>query len=367
MKKESITLRQAVSMVALFIIGSSLVLGISRNSKQDAWISLLITFAAVAPIAYIYARLMNRYPGKNLFDICVEAFGKVFGRIVIVLFAWYAFHLGALVLRNFSEFIQVTAFNNMPQVISLMAFTILIIWVVRRGPEVLGRWASIALPVLLVMVAFTILLLVKDMRLSNLLPVGENLPDVPRDAFNNFSFPFAETVLFIGVLNTLKQGYKPGRALLYGLMIGGAVLLFGMYFRNALTLGFPALGDSTFPSYDAVSVIIAGGFISRIEGVIGANLLMAGFVKVSICLMVASKGVAKLFNAEDYRPYVAPLGLMMVALASIVYKNTMEMFDFLPVYAYYAFPFEVIIPIALCIVAEVKFIIKSKKENKQPA
>lgn len=367
MKKESINQRQAVSMIGLFVVGSSLVFGLSRNSKQDSWMAILIALAAIMPIIYIYARLLARFPGKGLFDICIEVFGKVIGKIFIALLVWYAFHLGSLVMRNFSEFIQVTAFNQMPQTISLLAIAILAIWVGRRGVEVLGRWCSIVLPVLIIIVSITVLLLIKDMHLSNLLPVGENLATIPKDSFTDFSFPFAETVLFLCVLNTLKSDSKPGKAWVYGVLIGGAVLLFGSFFRNALVLGFPLLGDATFPSQVTVSVIIAGNFISRIENVVGANLLMAGFVKISICLIAAAKGTARLFEADDYRPYVAPLGLAMVALASIVYTNIMQMFAFLGVYKFYAFPFQVIIPLLLCITAEIKFIIKGRKEKKQPA
>jgi spore germination protein KB len=251
----------------------------------------------------------------------------------------------------------------MPQTVSLLSGIVLVIWAARGGSETLGRYASIALPVLLAVVALTVVLMIKDMRLENLMPVGENLHEVPRDALNNFSFPFAETVLFLGVLNTIKPGEKSGRAWLYGILIAGATLLFGMYFRNALVLGFPLLGDVIFPSYSATSVIIAGGFVSRIEAVVGANLLIAGLVKVGVCLLVCSKGVASLLGEREYRPYVAPLGLLMVALASIVYKNTIEMFEFLPVYAYYAFPFQVALPLLLCVAAEIKMKLKRKKER----
>jgi spore germination protein KB len=361
MKKEIITQKQAVSMIALCAVGSSLVLGLSRNSKQDAWMAVLIAIAAVMPFLYIYARLMRRYPGKNIFDICIEVFGRTFGKIVIAFFAWYAFHLGSLVFRDFSEFIQITAFNEMPQTISLLCLAVLVIWVVRGGPETLGRWASFALPVLIAIVAATFLLLIKDMHLNYLLPVGEHLNEVPRDAFDDFAYPFAETALFLSVLNTLKPGDRPGRAWLSGILIAGAVLLFGMFFRNALVLGFPLLGNVYFPSYNAVSIIIAGNFLSRIEGVVGANLLISGFVKISVCLMTVSKGCARLFDAGDYRPFVAPLGLLMVALASIVYNSIMELFDFLPVYEIYAVFFTCSIPLALCITAEIKFIIKERK------
>ncbi len=365
MGKEQITMKHGASMVALFVIGSSLVLGISNNSKQDAWISVLIAFAAMLPIIYIYSRILSRYPGMHVFDICIAVFGKIIGRVVIVLLVWYAVHLGALVMRNFSEFIHITAFNQMPQTVSLLAFAVLLIWATRSGVETLGRYSSVALPVLLVVVGLTVVLLIKDMKLDNLLPIGENLPQVPRDAFNNFSFPFAEVVLFLAVFNTLKTGDKPGKAWLYGLLVGGAALLFGGAFRNVLVLGYPAVTDMTFPSYGATSVIIAGGFLSRIEAVVGANILMAGLVKVSVCLMAASRGVATLIGESDYRPYVAPLGLLMVALASIVYQNTMEMFSFIKVYSFYAFPFQVLIPVVLAIGAEIRFAIGRKGEKKE--
>jgi spore germination protein KB len=362
MKKATISQNQAISIVAMFVMGSSLVLGLARSSKQDTWISLSIAVIAVMPFIYIYARLMKRFPGKNLFDISIEVFGKVLGKIVIALYAWYSFHLGAMVLRNFSEFMEIRVFEHMPQYISLLCMGILVIWVVRRGPEVLGRWSVITLPITLFIVVATTALLFKDMHPEYLLPIGENLHDVPKDAFSNFSYPLGETVLFLGLLNALKHGDKPGKVWLYGILIGAGALMLS-FFRNIMSMGLPLLGDKNFPSYDSTSLIIAGSVISRIENVVGANLLLCGFVKISVCLMAATKGIAKLFNSDDDHPFVAPLGLLMVTLGGIVYSNAMEMFDFLNVYSYYSFPFQVIIPLLLCITAEIKFIVKSKKEK----
>jgi spore germination protein KB len=369
MGKEKITQKQAVSMVALFVVGSAMVLGVSKESMQDAWIAYFAAFAAAVPVIYVYARILGRYPGKSFFDICTEVFGKIGGKIAAALFSWFALHLGALVMRNFSEFIQVTAFNEMPQTISLLCMAILSIWIVRRGAETMGRWSAIVLPVVIFVVVVTILLLVKDFHPSYLLPVGEYLPQVPKDAWNGFSFPMAETVLFLGVLDTLKPGDRHGRAWLFGLSIGVAVLLFGGFLRNAMTLGFPLEKDLSFPSYGAVSIIIAGNFISRIENAVSTDLLLCGFIKISVCLMAASRGFASICGADDYRPYVAPVGLVMMALASVVYKNIMEMFAFIDIYPYYAFPVEVLLPLILCITAEIRLLIRGRKERggKAPA
>jgi spore germination protein KB len=94
--------------------------------------------------------------------------------------------------------------------------------------------------------------------------------------------------------------------------------------------------------------------LSRIEIVIGMNFVLAGIVKITLCLLAAAKGTARLFGIGDYRRLVMPMGLLMVALCAILYKNTMELFSFLPVYQYYALPFQVVIPMIVWIAAEVK-------------
>lgn len=362
MKREFITPKQAISLVAVFVMGSSLTLGISAESMQDGWIAFLFAIAAVMPVIYVYARLLSRYPGKNLFEICTEVFGRIAGKIIIVLFVWYAFHLGALVMRNLSEFIQVRVFSPMPQTISLLSLAVLAIWASKRGVEVLGRSAIVLLPISLFILLCTTALLLKNMHPFYLLPIAENMDSVPRDAFVDFSFPLAETVLFLGLLHHVTGKGKPGKVWLYGLLIGGAALLLA-YFRNVMTLGFPLHNDKWFPSYDATSIIIVGTFISRIENFVGVNMLILVFLKTSVCLLVAAKGCAQLFDANDYRPFVAPLGLLMAAFAGMVYKSTMEMFGFVSVYPYYAFPFEVLIPLALCLTAEIKFILKRSTEK----
>lgn len=362
MRKEIITQKQAVSMVAMFIFGTSLVLGLSRFSKQDVWIAMLLSLAAMLPTLYIYVRLMKRYPGKNLFDICIGVFGKFFGRVFVLLFVWSAFHMGAMSLFTFVEFKQIRVFVNMPPIISLLLLSPLVIWCARRGVETLGRWSAVTLPIVLFIILATTALLIKDMKPQNLLPVGENLADLPRDAFANYGLPFAQIFLFLGLFDSLEKNGKPGKALLVGLLIGWGGLLIS-FFRNIMVLGLPLLGERFFPSYDAISIIIVGTVVSRIENIVGTNLLLCGFVKMTVDLIVAAKGFARLVGAEDYHPIVVPLGLLMAGFSMILFKNALEFFEFLQPYSYYLVFFELLLPLALCIGAEIKSIVKGKKDK----
>ena len=110
-----------------------------------------------------------------------------------------------------------------------------------------------------------------------------------------------------------------------------------------------------FPSYAAVSRIKIGDFLQRIEVFVSLEFIFGIFIKSSICLLVACKGIGKMFNLKDYRSIVIQTGLLMIYFSYTIYDNSMEMeYWAFKVYSYYAFPFQVILPIIIWILAELK-------------
>ena len=102
--KEVINQKQATVMMSTFIIGSTAVLGVGSRAKQDVWIAFILAMVMVGIIFIVYGRILKLFPGKGLYEILESLFGKVMGKIISLLFIWYAFHLGALVIRNITEF-----------------------------------------------------------------------------------------------------------------------------------------------------------------------------------------------------------------------------------------------------------------------
>jgi spore germination protein KB len=111
---------------------------------------------------------------------------------------------------------------------------------------------------------------------------------------------------------------------------------------------------SYFPSYVTARILHIGDFFARIEGTISINFILAGLTKIAICLMAATKGIARLFGLKSHRQIVVPVSSLVLALCAIVYNNIMEMFDFIRFYQVYAIPFQIIIPLIIWIAAEVK-------------
>ena len=81
----------------------------------------------------------ERYPFSQvrIYTISlITVFGKLVGSIITVIYSIYAFHLGALVLRNFGEFIKIVAMPETPLIFTLFCMGILSIIAARLGIEV---------------------------------------------------------------------------------------------------------------------------------------------------------------------------------------------------------------------------------------
>jgi spore germination protein KB len=354
MQKEQITDKEAIFLLIIFVIGTSLILGVGGEAKNDIWIAEIVGIIMFIPMLFVYSRILSLFPGKDLFDVLNMTLGKVAGKIVAIIYIWYAFHLGALILRNFGEFINVVAMPETPMLVPLLCLGLVCITGVRLGIEVLGRTTAYFFPFIIFIVVLVELLGISELHLNYIKPVlGNGLRPILMGGFQTFSFPFAETVLLIGVFSSLKTKKSSFKVYCWGVGSSAFIILI-VTLRNIAVLG-GMLDSFKFPSYAAVSRISIGDFLQRIEVTVSIVFLYSAFIKSSICLLVACKGIEKVLNLKNYRTIVIQTGLLMIYLSYIVYDNSMEMRQWaFKVYPYYTFPMQVILPIIIWIFAEIK-------------
>ncbi len=296
-------------------------------------------------MCFVYSRLLKLFPGKNLFDIVEEIFGSIVGKAITLIFIWYFFHLGALIIRNITEFIQIISFAETPQFFVAIFIGLLVIYMVKSGIEVLARWTEFVLPIIIFIIILTICLSAPKMDFNHLKPVLYNgFKPAFQGAYTLFTFPFS----------SLKQQDKCFKVYSLSLIMFGIILLLTSL-RNILVLGDSSINIFYFPSYSAVSMINIGNFLQRIEVVVSIILILSSIAKLSVCLFATSIGVSKLFNFDDYKLVAAPICLLMLNLSFIIYNSTMEMFDWIATTnLYYSIPFQIILPLAILIIAEIK-------------
>jgi len=338
----------------MFICGSSVVIGGSSEAGQDSWISLLLAFACVIPIILFYARIMRLYPDKDIFEIFEVLFGKIIGRVFTVLMSWYALDLCALVVVNFSQFIEIMAMPETPQLPLMIVMLALTAFLAASGVETLGKWAVVTLPILCLIVAVTVIMALKQMDFTNILPIfGTGFSKIAAGSQRIFTFPLAETVLFLGLAGSIKKQTNPYKLYIYATSFAVLILLV-VIVRNIELLGPALMKIEYFPSYITARIINISDFLTRIEGSISMNFIMAGITKITLCLLVAAKGIAHLFGISNYRKILIPVSLLVLSISAILYKTAMEMFAFLETYQYYALLFQIIIPVIVWVFAEIK-------------
>jgi spore germination protein KB len=355
MQKESITQQQASCILVMFIFGSTLVFGVGTEVGRDIWISLTLTIAMIIPAVLIYARIIRLFPGKNLFELVEELFGSAFGKVLTCVFVWYAIHLAASVLRNFTDFIQVTALPDTPQLPVAVLLLAVIVYLTKCGMEVFGKWALVTFIIICVIIPITVVLSVPSMKWSNLLPIMDNeWGDILTATYQQFSLPFGEVVLFLGVANSLRRENSPYKAYLYGILCAGAISIV-ILLRNITVLG-PAMMESVYyPAFVAGRIINPSEFFARMESVIAMNYLFAGITKMSFCIFVAAKGMTRLFNLQDYKKLLIPVCLLCLMFSLISYNSVTHLFDFVKnYYPIYVIPFQILIPLLIWITAEIK-------------
>ncbi|WP_342564111.1 endospore germination permease [Paenibacillus sp. FSL R7-0345] len=365
MGKEIIPGGQSISIVILFIIGSSLFMGTSGESGNSSWIAIILAVLLAIPLMLIYARLHTLFPGKNLYDMLIIVFGGVIGRVFCCLYIWYTLHLGSLVLRNFGEFSKTVALTSTPMLAPMLIIGLLCIWVVNAGMEVVGRSAKFLLLFTLAVIIVVQLLSIPKYEYEHLKPVLDSgWGPVFADMAGTFTFPFAEIVVFLGVFTVLPRKGSAARVLVGGVIIAGVIII-GVSVRNLLVLGPEILSSLYFPSFVAVSRINIGDFLTRIEGSAAIVFVTSLFIKASLCLYVTCQGIARVFKLQSYRSVVLQMGLIMVYMSDFIYKDITQMQDFAyHIYKVYALPFEVFIPLLLWAMAEI--MIRRAQNRRRP-
>lgn len=341
-------------VIALHLIGSSLVLGSGNEARQDTWITMIIGIGLAVLLCWLYSAVLRLHPGKNMFDIFIEVCGNVLGKILCGIYVVYAIFVGSQVFRIFDEFIQLVNLPQTPQIAILLMSVPLIVFQVKTGLKNMGSTAKFMIPILYFFVLSTFFLGIRYMNIENLQPA---LDSTPRELFlgivGTLTLPFGELVICMSFFGEIDQKEHPFKILLNGVLLGGLILLVAAL-RNLLILGPSTSRLFLFASYDAVGVISIGDFITRISVLIGINLVLAAILKISTFLYAASVGISKILNIKTYLQPAASCGVLMATLGFTLYDNVLTGIDFIKYLPVLSIPVQIIIPLIILIVGKIK-------------
>ena len=350
-KDYQISNRQLFSTISCFLIGSTVIITPAAAAKQNAWISLLFALAGGLVLISIYAAIARQNPMKTWVEILKDHLGKFTGSILAGFYIWYFIHLATLVLRNFGEYFIVINYNETPLVFVNLLFILVVAYITTLGIEVIGRISEVFLVILAVNIIIVFFLLVGLFDAENLKPVlEEGLQPVVSASFSLIAFPFGEAVVFLMLFPFVNKQKKVCKTSIFSYLFVGFFLLL-VIIRNLMVLGADMAVRDVFPSH-VVFRLIPG---LDLDPIVDINFIIAGVVKISLCLTAAVMGLKYLFGLNNYKAMIIPVASFILPLSVWIYGSLPEMVQWATdIWPVYSIPFQIIIPVIVLIISSIK-------------
>ncbi|MBO8127405.1 MAG: endospore germination permease [Firmicutes bacterium] len=342
----------------LLIIVSRLILSLtylpalnSPPENQDVWIAGLLSFPVHLLLAVPAYLLAQRFKDRSIIQSAELILGKT-GKIIGALYVWFFLHMTALTLRQLSCYLTSVPYPETPAPVFIIVTALFAALAVGYGVETICRTGEIMTPVVMFSIFVVIILIAKDMDLKALAPMLEKgIAPVLHGALTIA----ARTVEILFVTMLLPYLNQPGtakKAMAWG-------IFFFIFFFTIITVSIITTFDveqainRTFPFFSTVRLISIGEFLERIDAVHLGIWILGLFIKISIYYYLTALGAAQLFNLQDYRPIVLPLGTIIVSLSVLQAENMVELREFTSykVWTWYALFFITFLPLILLVVA----------------
>lgn len=356
--KSNITTFQLIFLLIHFQIGVGVITlpyDVYMKAKSDAWISILLTGVIIQLIILLYGALIKRFPSSNLYDVVQILFGRIFGKIFIILYSIYYISVGSLVLAKYVYFLKAWMMPITPKwiLLALMCFTA--VFLVKENLQIIARFTVISSVVFIGFIGASAYAL-KYANLTFILPIGTNgimsvIQGLPSGIFAFQGFELL-LIIYPFVQATNKSIIKAASianlfvTLFYSMLVTVSILFFSpeelkrvpepvLYLIKAFSFRIIERPDLLFTSMWIVLVattfigIVYASSLGMLTVMHSKNLKSYSILVAFICFLVAInfKGVYDIsFMSKLHNHFLVPIfcGLPLFFLLTSIIFNKKE-------------------------------------------
>ncbi|HZK17878.1 MAG TPA: endospore germination permease [Clostridia bacterium] len=342
--------RQLVFLLVILIVSTELLFlpgFIVQEAAEGAWLSISLGGLFGAAVVLVVSALGNRFPDKSIVQFPELIIGKVWGKIIGFLLVTYAFVSSSIVLREFYELLESSSMPETPPTVFAVSLIIVAALAVRAGIEVIARNGELYFMLAFLITVFLLVLLVKDLRLENLLPVfGEGYIPVVRGSVHAAGF-MGEVVLLAFLIPNLNRPKEAAKAGLWAVLVTTITLVIVTGFTQGV-FGSEITANTIFPALALGRFISIANFLEHLDAFFLVYWVVTVFIKLSLFYYVAVIGTSQLTGLKEYKALVLPIAVIINTFSFVFFRNTIELLDWLSTaWGPYAITIEFIIPLFL--------------------
>lgn len=300
----------------------------ARELEQDAWISAPIAtvwgiFAALLTVA-----LARRYAGLTMIEYLPLILGRPLGKILGLFYTIWFLTVGALIVREFGIFLNVTIMLKTPVGVSMATLMILCFYAVRSGLETWSRVNEIILPVILLAMVAVIVLPVTEMDFKRLLPLVSHSPG--ELLFTSFiSASWRTEVFMAGMFIPALAAFRHTNRNLVVAVVAIGIMLIAVEVAAIALFGGIEISQMEFPLFSLARMINISDVFERLEVLIVIILVLGVVFKSCAFLYCTTLAAAQCLGFKEFQFLLLPIAVLMLALAGNAFGNVVEFTDFL--------------------------------------
>lgn len=327
---------------------------ISGISRQNTWIVLIVGFFISLLLLLVYLSISSKFPGKSLIEINSQIYGRYLGKMISIIYIYYFWFIISTHIRFISDFFSTYLFSETDISVFIIAVMLVSMYAVRKGIEVIGRTGLVLSIFSLIIAVLITILNIKDIHLSNFLPVLQiGLKEIIQGVNAMVAIPFGEVIVFLMFFPYVNDKERIKKSAIRGFTIGSIYFLI-IILRNTAVLG-NIVSFYVLPSYQVAKLIDIGEIVTRVEALIAMALLFNVFLKICIYYYAAVLSTAQLFKLSNYRPLVMPIGIISIVMSMSMFNSPVdEAYVAANIYPVFAIPIIIILPIISLIIASVR-------------
>ncbi|PJI10433.1 MULTISPECIES: GerAB/ArcD/ProY family transporter [Clostridium] len=368
--KTKISVFQLFASIVMFESGTAVFFYLASDTKQDAWITILIYVLPAIILQIIYTSLWKDYPQDNVMTYMPKIFGKFIGYFLSVIYIIYFIYGASRVLRDLSELMSIAVLPKIPLILTSFMLIIITCYAVFSGIESICRIAATFLFVFLCffILSFIFLSTTPDVfRIRNLKPViHSGLLFLIKKGWTLMTFPFGESLVFSTLYPFVVESKKVRKYAIAANILEG-IILSSTSIMVVSTLGVKLAQTSLFPLLQTFRVIKVGSAFDRLDILVVVILLFGVFFKMSFFIYAAMVGTASLIKFNNIKYLSIPISIIVLIASEFIAQNYPQHIkiglDFTVKYIHV--PMLLIIPILALIVVNLKKLKERKKVRMQ--
>ncbi|MDY2902155.1 MAG: GerAB/ArcD/ProY family transporter [Bacilli bacterium] len=346
---DNVKMRHVLSLGILYSLGTSLIYIGSRG--YHAWQASICAFILCIPLYFVYLKLLKKYPGKNFFEVISNAFGKLIGTVLIVLYIIFLWYKAGRIVFAYNDLVITTnklAFRY--KEFLLLLNLILMGYILKSGLNSITRFAQVSFVIVTILTIALFIVGLGNMEILNIFPI---YPINTNDFFYNllvyFVQPFVEITVFYNVICKITE-YRVQKKVFILMPFISLVFIVIIIIQTICILGEDYTLILNYPYYSCISAINVMKLVVRLETISIITFYICSSIKLAVLVYSMELGVSELFNRKSNdKKYYYGLLFMSTALSFLLYNNVGELKNMTVYYCMVAFIMMVIYPFLILI------------------